>query len=794
MFNGSSAFSVTGGEFYNVNGDHYEITNIYAHDFLRGASVLNAAYNSGERVTTAPRCTDGTRKEVIRFIMKWTTNPFTSQRILWLNGLAGEGKSAIAQTVAELCAAPPHKRLAASFFFSGAHAERSSAMQLFPTIAYQLTNYDPWLKIAILDALRKDSSIPDLTPKEQLERLIVEPMMSLGEPSGCPQRIILIEALDECDDYLSVLESLTLILTLRPHLFKLIITSRPESEIQELFSQTMLSGVVQSLSLGQFDARSDIRLYLKKSFNSIRMRSRRRMGSVRASDQWPPRDVIDRLVDESAGLFIYASSIVDFVDHWFESPATRLSMLLDRNLSITPSNHENPYAPLDQLYAHILSTVQEYSSALRTVLGSVMSLFVPLSRQDLSSLISPLLSVDHVNAILEHLYSILKLPFEIDSSQSVQIYHQSLRDYLTDKRRSGDFYVNPSLQHADITWCCFQLMNRMLKRNICKLPLLAKNAEIHDLRNRRNLHIPGALRYACRFWAQHLSMSPFEPKEITRYLEEFVQERFLYWIECLSLLGEMGRALQCLRIFTTNQALIVSFDIRLMVTLILATSSQTVYTVALPSCPSKSPIRRWYSHELPPISDIVTPLSWEQIVDRTVNERVVQHEPRRSVPHRSQAVPCWPAPRRSAPDRSVSHRSAPEAYPESPTVVPQLPQPVVVGFHPPEGWFYQAAMRQLPLQLPVPPIPPPSPTGWLASEAASPPSAALNMYPAYLNTPQLNPTGRTGEVDQVYPYFAPNNPYSSSPYPNPYLYFASNNPYSNIPYPSLNFPLGQTSQ
>ncbi|EEB96849.1 hypothetical protein MPER_03939 [Moniliophthora perniciosa FA553] len=104
MFNGSSQVSITGGEFVVARDYHENTTYIYAHDSLRSSSVLNAAYNSGERVSTAPRCTPGTREAVIRLIMKWTTNPFTPQRILWLNGLAGEGKSAIAQSVAELLA------------------------------------------------------------------------------------------------------------------------------------------------------------------------------------------------------------------------------------------------------------------------------------------------------------------------------------------------------------------------------------------------------------------------------------------------------------------------------------------------------------------------------------------------------------------------------------------------------------------------------------------------------------------------------------------------------------------
>ncbi|KAI3618310.1 vegetative incompatibility protein het-e-1 [Moniliophthora roreri] len=613
MFNGSSQFSITGGDFVVARGYH-EHTHIYT-------------YNSGERVSTAPRCTPGTREAVIRLIMKWTTNPFTPQRILWLNGLAGEGKSAIAQSFAEICASPPLPRLAASFFFSRAHAERSSAMRLFPTIAYQLTTHDPRLKHAVLQALQKDSSIPDLSPKEQLERLIVQPIMSLREPvtGACPTRIIIIEALDECDDYMSILECLTTTLILRPHLFKLIVTSRPESEIQEFFSQSTHSSLVQSLVLSQFDARADIRLYLESSFDSIRKRHRRRMNTVQPSEEWPPRAVVDRLVHESAGLFIYAASIIHYVDHWFDGPARRLSMLIDGDLSAGSFNNDfdYPYGQLDRLYKHILGSVQDYSSILRTVLGTVMSLYIPLSRQDLSLLLSPLLHADQVTAILDRLSPILKIPWNIDSPEPIQIYHQSLRDFLADRRRSEGFYVDPLIQHADITECCFQLMRRMLKRDI----------SVHSwtpggtYSNRMDVSVLGALRYACRFWAQHLNMSPLEPNEVDDYLEEFIHNHFLSWIECMSLLGELGRAIQSLGMFVSNEkyreplreceTFILAFYYQ------LATSAKAVYTDALPSCPLSSPLRKWYRHMLPSVNrdnaEIAT--SWRQILKKTAKER-----------------------------------------------------------------------------------------------------------------------------------------------------------------------------
>ncbi len=45
-----------------------------------------------------PRCHPDTRKKVLKVITDWIEDSYPRQRIVWLNGPAGAGKSAIAQT------------------------------------------------------------------------------------------------------------------------------------------------------------------------------------------------------------------------------------------------------------------------------------------------------------------------------------------------------------------------------------------------------------------------------------------------------------------------------------------------------------------------------------------------------------------------------------------------------------------------------------------------------------------------------------------------------------------------
>ncbi len=94
--------------------------------------ISDGAFHDAKARFPPPRCHPGTRVEVLNTITDWIHDPDPCQRIFWLNGPAGAGKSAIAQTVAEHCKV---KELAASFFFQRNTVDRGFADRLFPTLA-----------------------------------------------------------------------------------------------------------------------------------------------------------------------------------------------------------------------------------------------------------------------------------------------------------------------------------------------------------------------------------------------------------------------------------------------------------------------------------------------------------------------------------------------------------------------------------------------------------------------------------------------------------------------------------
>ena len=115
----------------------------------------------------APVCHPDTRKTIIGEIMSRIGDPSRTSSVLWFNGPAGAGKTAIAQSLCKLCVAA--QWLAGSFFFSRHAAGRSNAEFLFPTISLALSYAIPNVGKIIDAIVAHDPSIPTKALEIQLQ-------------------------------------------------------------------------------------------------------------------------------------------------------------------------------------------------------------------------------------------------------------------------------------------------------------------------------------------------------------------------------------------------------------------------------------------------------------------------------------------------------------------------------------------------------------------------------------------------------------------------------------------------
>ena len=82
---------------------------------------------------------------------------------------------------------------------------------------------------------------------------------------------------------------------------------------------------------------------------------------------------------------------------------------------------------------------------------------------------------------------------------------------------------------------------------MCKLPDSVINSEVNDLKERTKQYIDQALEYACRSWHKHLvETAPAHRLTITSVLHQFLEGKFVFWLEVLSVLGAAREAVDAL--------------------------------------------------------------------------------------------------------------------------------------------------------------------------------------------------------------------------------------------------------
>ena len=469
-------------------------------------------------------------------IESWAKD-FEKSPVFWLNGLAGTGKSTIAQTIAERFFA--EESLGASFFCSRDFEDRSDLHFIFPTLAFQLAHKYPNFRSHYVSLLRSNPDVVHESLYSQMQRLIVEPLQTTGVST-----VIVIDALDECRDdepSSAILSVLGRFVAQIPGA-KFFITGRPEPRIRTGFRLPLLIDSTDVFVLHDVHPsliNDDIRLFLKHELSELSQRHQ--------LEGWPSDEHIDLLCGRAAGLFVYAVATVKFLDSSIHLPERRLDIIVSLPESTVPEGKTQfkPRMTLDSLYTSVLQTAfgeedSEADSKVRSTMGAVVLLVNPLPSRGIAELIG--IDPREVMLLLTSVQSLLSL--DGDPGQPVKPFHKSFPDFITNPLRCIDkrFCVSPGHLHFELLTSCLRVMNNGLEQDLLSLPEYTLNSEVKDLQARIDDRVSTALQYACRSWYNHLTQAMGDFAEIISYLRLFLQDKFLAWLEVLSVLKDVGGA------------------------------------------------------------------------------------------------------------------------------------------------------------------------------------------------------------------------------------------------------------
>jgi hypothetical protein len=481
------------------------------------------------------RCMEGTRQFILNRIMDWVTRPQEASdaprsNTYWVHGSPGIGKTSLAHSICEQL--HDRKHLAGSFFCQRDDPNLSDLTSILPTLINELADTFPPFRRLVADHLRNDRK---LTSKTMKDTLFLDFLRNLPRHPKQPL-VVVIDALDECGDTWSrpfLLKLLTDAVALAPWL-RIIITSRPEVDIQRFFDRLTLPSHSQYDLATDPEANADLRTFARHQFGLV------------ASDwhlpkSWPEESHFNRVISLADGLFIFINTLV-LVFERCEDPKVVLKRTLHNSAS-------TGLEPLYGLYTSILKAkIANGNAAFQWVIGVLLTTAPhrPLCEETIAELagVELYLVKTWVDALGSLLYR------DGHTNGVVRMRHLSISDYFVSNECPRDYRVRLAEANQQLGIACIKTMLCQLRFNICELEdSRLANADIEDLASRIKENISECLQYSSLYWSNHLCFAPgnFDGSACGD-LKDFFEGLFpLFWIEVLSIVGMVSVGAPSLR-------------------------------------------------------------------------------------------------------------------------------------------------------------------------------------------------------------------------------------------------------
>ena len=575
LLTGTHNTNVNHSHFSNVGQNQYNIIHTHGQNItfstVENESILSSLEPVDRTGYYVPPCMNGTRKAIFEKVDSWLLD-VNAHNILWISGSPGVGKSTIASSLVSMLEG--RGRLGASFFFKRGDAALSDPGVVWRTVAFDLAESDPAVArrvVANLKGKKVNPRRPDIelhfqymvedplkykeatamfddsgrrdevgraTDQQQrnigageLDRVVKQ--LENGDTSKKLHPVVVLDALDECGFGRSesasaqrriFLDSVTNWSRL-PAQFKLIVTSR-DYDIPRSFRNVCDHIVLDTGDLVSSDANSDVQTFFEKRFADVAA------SYPSLSQTWPGNSIIVQLTAYAAGLFIWADTVIRFVEQGVANE--QLDLLLT-------SGFREGGDRVDALYGQILDLSFRDCKAniherFRTVVGAIVLAKAPLRRIDLKRFVGTEENEPSINFILQKLSPVISIG---DRDNIIRVCHLSFTDFMCNSNRlDKPFAISRSTHSEVMALNCLRIMNRQLKFNICGLESsYLRNDEVQDLSTRVEGMIPVFLLYSCRFFVEHLKDITDEKcgVAVVKEIERFLHFHFLYWLEVMSL-------------------------------------------------------------------------------------------------------------------------------------------------------------------------------------------------------------------------------------------------------------------
>ena len=475
---------------------------------------------------------------------RWRTQK--GSRLLWIKGDPGKGKTMMTMgLIVELSQGPKARlpsrtmskimaRLKLSsqpclvtyFFCQSTRPELNNAVAVLRGVIYLLVTQQDQLLRHVQKRYKDVGSKPFEGPnaiytlREILSDILNDPTL--------PTTYLLIDALDECTTGLStLLRIITDDSFARRSRIKWLLTSRNLPEIEH-FLQPDAAGIKVSLEVSADQVSRAVAAFI--DFKVQNLATVKRYGAELQAE------VEKVLRTKAEGTFLWVSLVCKELQG-VEYRRTR-NVLWDLPPGLDPL-YERMMGQI--LAQHNVKTAEFCEAVLRAVTVA----FRPLRLRELVVVASlPSDEFDDPQAVVDLVSRCGS--FLTISQDTVSLIHLSAKDYLMAGNGQHLFDGAAVEEHRRVTCRLLSAMRSSLRRDVCGVERLG--AQTMELTQRVENRILTQIAYACEYWVDHLCASNLTPsatpEDILRdggVVDLFLQEKFLYWLEALSLCRSMSK-------------------------------------------------------------------------------------------------------------------------------------------------------------------------------------------------------------------------------------------------------------
>jgi hypothetical protein len=466
----------------------------------------------------------------------WTEPALPLRRLMWINGPAGTGKTMLLiGIIRNLSAQSAVLAPSLSYFFcQGTGTKKlNSATVALRSLIWMLLIQQPDLISHVQPSHETSGSalFNDGNEFFALKRIFQN---MLKDPALFPVYLI-IDALDECDRTNPGLEELIKVIaesfTLSERV-KWLLSSRPDVNVL-----TKLKELGRDVGDGSDTL---VKLDTERLTDPVNTYIDHKLANFKGKDGYND-DVLDKLSNEirqrAENTFLWVWLAFKSLGTGDETVVGEYALEFIKDIPLG----------LQELYDHMMMRIEKIRKVkpqdCKEVLVASILAYRPLSLSELQTLAG--LSVGVTKTAVEMCGSFLTM-----RGSTVNIIHQSAKDYLKENYKSRLHEAGTAQGHVNIS-----------NRSILKISSILERKNIYSLSfgfKPEDMRTPepdplAPIRYSCVFWAAHLcDVNGGRPRCEEELRDDgrvfdFLKQRFLRWLESLSLLGELSAGAQSMR-------------------------------------------------------------------------------------------------------------------------------------------------------------------------------------------------------------------------------------------------------